>query len=100
MGSLMLLVDDALQEPGAERQAVAVFHELLHGVAANLDGFPRLREGQRELSEIMFGDGPHFIVRERIEQHDVVDPVPELRGEPAFELAHDFALHLRDPDAA
>src|SRR5437762_1302957 len=46
----------------------------------------------------MARDLPNLIVRERLEQHDLVDPVAELRREPSLELAHDLALHLLHAD--
>ena len=39
---------------------------------------------------------PHFVLRQRPEDHDLVDAVAELRTEAALELAHDFSLHLLD----
>src|SRR5262245_21460068 len=36
----------------------------------------------------------NFVLRQRREEDDFVDPISELRREPPFELTHHFALHL------
>ena len=46
----------------------------------------------------MLRDLPHLVVRERREQHDLVDPVAEFRREATFQLAEHLALHLFDAD--
>ena len=59
-----------------------------------------LRERLGDLRQVVPRDLAHLVVRQRREQHHLVDAVAELGREPAFELAHHFALHLFDADRA
>ena len=56
--------------------------------------FPARASVEVNLLQVVLRDLAHFVVRQRREQHHLVDAVAELRREAAFELADHFALHL------
>ena len=58
--------------------------------------------GQRQfdLHEVVLRDLSHFVVRERSEQHDLVDAVAEFGRKPPLQLPHDLILYLFDTDLA
>ena len=95
---LDLLVDHALEEARAEADVVALRHDQLERVVLDLNRLARLGQRQRDLRQVVLRDLPHLVVRERREQHDLVDAVAELRREAPFELAEHLALDLLDAD--
>src|SRR3954451_19757378 len=97
---LDVLVDEALQESSAERNVVALDDHQLEGLVGNGDRLARLGKSLCDLLQVVSGDLAHLTVRERREQHDLVDAIAELRREAPFELAHHLALDLFRPDAA
>ena len=46
-----------------------------------------------DLIEILQRDLAHFVLRQRLEHHDLVDAVAEFRREPAFQFPVDIRLH-------
>src|SRR4029453_14357847 len=89
-----LLVDEALEEPGPEREAVTVGRDAVERIVIDMHRLPGL--GKRGLHPIgiLPRDLGYLLERQRREQDDLIDSVAELRREPAFELAHHLALHL------
>src|SRR2546427_97239 len=97
-GQFYPLVDETLQKPGPEGKAVSLGDDQFERLVGDAHGLAALLQGSLHVGQVVFGDFPDLVSHQRCEEHDLIDPVPELRRESAFNLAHDFTLNLLDPD--
>ena len=87
-------LDRAAQRPGAHRRVVALLDEQLLRVVGELDRRLVLRHLLAQALEQEVDDLRDLLLRELVEDDDLVDAVQELGPEDLLELAHDPVLHL------
>ena len=82
-------LDRALERPRAERRVVAFASEKRPGRVRDLELDPPRREPAAEVSELDIHDPRDLLAPKRGEDHDLVDPVQELRSKGVSQLLHE-----------
>src|SRR5207244_7895908 len=87
-----LLLDHPLEGSSAVRRVVAEVSEQRAGIVRELDVDPPLEEAAGEKRDLQLDDLAELLARERLELHDLVEPVDEL----GLELLPDRVDPARD----
>ena len=91
---LHVRLDGTTQRAGAvDRVGALLGQQVLSGVR-ELDGHALPDEAVPQLAHHEVHDAANLVLRERLEHHDLVHTVEELRAEKALELAHRATLDL------
>src|SRR6266850_466689 len=89
---LEVLLDRALEGPGAQRRVESPVDEQLDGLRADLELDLLDAQAFFDLAEQDAHDTPHVVAREGVEDDDIIDAIEELRVEGTLQLVLDRAL--------
>ena len=78
---LHLVGDEPAQRTGAVHRVEALLGDVPAGVLADLERHPPIRQPGPQVVEHQLDDALDLRLGQRLEQHDVVDAVQELRAE-------------------
>ena len=85
---LDLVGDEPAQRAGAVHRVEALFGDEPAGVLADLERHPPVGQPGPQVVEHQVDDALDLRLGQRLEQHDVVDPVEELGPEVPAQLGH------------
>jgi hypothetical protein len=92
------MLDHALERAGAKGRVVALADEQFFGRVAQLDGDLAVAQQRAQPLQLNLDDLLQLLPAERVEDHDLVDAVEELRAEVAAQhLAHTRARPPHPP---
>src|SRR5690606_35332219 len=87
------VLDDTSQRSRAVLRVVAALAEQVHRLDREVDGDLLLLELLADARQLQIHDLANLLLVERVEDHDVVDTVQELRSEDLPQLAQDTLAH-------